>query len=70
MLYSSKCTVSIIKFASLYILLYPNSTLTLNQYFKNVDLQHYKYCSNIDKCRFNVEEMLRKRLMSVKLQCL
>ena len=42
----------------------PYSILMLNQYLRNVELQHCEYCSNIAKCRFNIEETLQKCLMS------
>ena len=41
----------------------------LNQYFRNVDLQHCEHFNNIAKCGFNVEETLQKHLMFVELQC-
>ena len=45
---------------------YPYSTLMLNQYLRNVELRYCECCSNIAKCKFNVEKTSQKRLMSVE----
>ena len=42
--------------------LYPIQHINV-EYLRNFELQYCKHCSNIVECKFNVEEMLQKRLM-------
>lgn len=53
-------------FQSIFFKVDPYSTLMLNQYFRNVELQHCKCCSNIAKYRFIIEKTSQKRSMSVE----